>query len=149
MIAKQAMEHDVAELCELYAVSTSGYYAWARHTPGKRQQNDEELGRRIQAIYSDSRKTYGRPRVMKALRKAGVRCGKNRVARLMRQNGLKGAQKARFRPRTTDSRHMTCRSVRTDSQHSHRLSVSTMSGSVTSRTFQPWKAGCIWRPSWT
>jgi putative transposase len=48
---------------------------------------------------------YGSPRVRLDLRELGHRCGKNRVARLMRESGLRARQKRRFRPRTTDSRH--------------------------------------------
>ena len=52
-----------------------------------------------------SRKTYGSPRIMHALRRSGWRCGKNRIARLMRSRGLRARQKRRFRPKTTQSDH--------------------------------------------
>ena len=105
MIKALATDYDVAEMCELYDVSTSGYYAWVGRTPSKRDQVDEDLAKRIQEAYKASRKTYGSPRVLKDLRKKGIRCSRKRVARIMRQNGLQGVQKARYRPRTTDSRH--------------------------------------------
>lgn len=106
MIAEQAAAgHSVKELCGLYEVSASGYYTWCEREPGKRTVADHALTEQIQRVHAFSRRTYGSPRVTKALRKQGLTCGKNRVARLMRQNGLKGAQKARFRPRTTDSHH--------------------------------------------
>ena len=105
MIKALATDYDVAEMCELYDVSTSGYYAWVGRTPSKRDQVDEDLAKRIQESYKASRKTYGSPRVLKDLRKKGIRCSRKRVARIMRQNGLQGVQKARYRPRTTDSRH--------------------------------------------
>lgn len=57
-----------------------------------------------------SRKTYGSPRMTHALRACGIHCGKNRVARLMKSMGLRGVQKGRFRPRTTQSRHGDTRS---------------------------------------
>jgi transposase InsO family protein len=105
MIKALATDYDVAEMCELYDVSTSGYYAWVGRTPSKRDVAEEDLARRIQASYEASRKTYGSPRVVKDLRKKGVRCSRKRIARIMRQNGLQGVQKARYKPRTTDSRH--------------------------------------------
>jgi putative transposase len=105
MIQTLATEYDVTELCELYSVSTSGYYDWTGRKPSKRDLADEDLARRIQETHAASRKTYGSPRVAKDLRKKGVRCSRKRVARIMRQNGLQGVQKARFKPRTTDSRH--------------------------------------------
>ena len=106
MIRKQATAgHSVQELCGLFEVSASGYYAWAGKKPGKRAVADQALGEQIQEIHAANRKVYGSPRIVKALHRKGVKCGKKRVARLMKQKGLHGAQKARFRPRTTDSRH--------------------------------------------
>ena len=95
----------MAETCDLLEVSASGFYAWRRREPGPRAQADRQIGERIAAIHAASRKTYGYPRVTRALRKEGVRCGRKRVARLMRLRGLCGSRKARFRPRTTDSDH--------------------------------------------
>jgi len=93
------------ELCALFGVSSSGYYAWRNRKPGKRAEANLELARKIRQVHQASRKTYGSSRITPALRAQGIRCGRKRVARLMRENGLRGAQKARFRPRTTDSRH--------------------------------------------
>ena len=105
MIKSLATTHEVAALCKLFEVSTSGYYAWARRKPGKRQVSDLSLAEHIEQVHASSRKTYGSPRITKTLRRRGLKCGKKRVARIMKQKGLRGAQKARFRPRTTDSRH--------------------------------------------
>lgn len=106
MIREQATAgHSVQELCDLFKVSTSGYYAWRDRKPGKRAVSDQALGGQIQEVHAGSRKVYGSPRIVKALRKQGVKCSRKRVARLMKQKGIHGAQKARFRPRTTDSRH--------------------------------------------
>ena len=105
MIKDLATTHEVADVCELLEVSTSGYYAWVGRKPGKRQMANQALAEQIQHEHAVSRKTYGSPRILKMLRRKGVKCGRKRVARLMKQKGLKGAQKARFRPRTTDSRH--------------------------------------------
>jgi transposase InsO family protein len=52
-----------------------------------------------------SRHTYGGPRIRRDPADRGQRCGKNRIARLMRESGLRPGQKRRFRPRTTESRH--------------------------------------------
>jgi putative transposase len=57
----------------------------------------------IKPIFERSRQTYGSPRLCAALRAQGERCGKNRINRLLRQNGLQVRQKRRFRPRTTRS----------------------------------------------
>ena len=54
------------------------------------------LGEQIKAIYRQSRGTYGSPRITEALRDRGIRCSRKRAARIMRQKGLRGVQKARF-----------------------------------------------------
>jgi putative transposase len=105
MIQSLATDYEVNELCELYGVSTSGYYAWANRKPGKRALANQDLTNRIKASHTASRQTYGSPRITKELRKAGVRCTRKRVARIMCQTGLQGVQKGRYKPRTTDSRH--------------------------------------------
>lgn len=105
MIRKLATEYSVSEACSLLEVSCSGYYAWKDRAPCRRDRENEQLMKHIKGIHEASRKTYGIPRVFRSLRDNGIRCGKNRVARIMRENGIQGMQKARFRPRTTDSRH--------------------------------------------
>ena len=64
----------------------------------------------IAQSFEQSRNTYGSPRVRLDLRELGQRCCKNRVARLMRESGLRARR--HFRPRTTDSRHNTSRPSR-------------------------------------
>lgn len=94
-------------LCDAFEVSSSGYYGWAsrRHNPGPRQHQDQQLKEDIRRIHGESRKTYGSPRVQIKLREAGRRHGRNRIARLMREQELCGRQKKRYRVQTTDSRH--------------------------------------------
>jgi putative transposase len=105
MIERLATEHGTRELCELLEVSSSGYYAWSRRGSSAREKADRMLGEQIEAIHKESRGTYGSPRITEVVRARGTRCSRKRVARIMRQKGLRGVQKARFRPQTTDSRH--------------------------------------------
>jgi transposase InsO family protein len=100
-----ATAYRVHELCEVFEVSRSGYYAWRNGGRAKRAKANAELTDQIRTVHRESRATYGSPRVTKDLQVRGIRCGHNRVARIMAQAGLRGMQKARFRPRTTDSRH--------------------------------------------
>jgi transposase InsO family protein len=86
-------------------VSRSGYYAWESREPSLRQRDNEALLRQIREVHSQSRRLYGSPRVVAELRKQGVRCGKNRVARIMREHVIRGEVKRRRFRRTTDSRH--------------------------------------------
>ncbi len=96
--------YKIAWLCEALMVSRSGYYDWQRRrqSPGPRQRENRQLRERIRAIFAESRRTYGSPRIAWVLR--GV-ASRNRVARLMRQERLWARQRSKYRPMTTDSRH--------------------------------------------
>ena len=100
-------DHSILTLCLHLEVSPSGYYAWQqrRACPGPRTAQDQTLAREIKQIHVRSRQTYGSPRVEDALRKKGRCHGRNRIARLMKEQGLHGRQKARYRVQTTDSNH--------------------------------------------
>lgn len=98
-------QYQVEELAQTLEVSSSGFYAHQHKARGVRAQQDQMLVQQIKPLFEQSRRTYGSPRITVALRRAGHRCGKNRVARLMRQNHLKARQKRRFVPRTTQSDH--------------------------------------------
>jgi transposase InsO family protein len=100
-------EHPILSLCLHLEVSPSAYYAWQkrRDCPGPRALQDRALAQEIDQIHTRSRQTYGSPRVVEELRQKGQRHGRNRIARLMKQVGLCGRQKRRYRLQTTDSNH--------------------------------------------
>jgi putative transposase len=100
-------QHSIQTLCASLSVSASGYYDWRSRltAPGRRARQTQELTQKIKTIHTTSRQTYGSPRIMMELRKAGARHGRNRIARIMLQEGLCGRQKARYRVQTTDSNH--------------------------------------------
>jgi transposase InsO family protein len=98
-------EYQVEELAQALEVTSSGFYAHQHKPQGARRQQDRRLVEQIKPIFQESRRTYGSPRIQAVLRREGQRCGKNRIARLMRDNGLKARQKRRFVPRTTQSNH--------------------------------------------
>ena len=100
--AEKEQRRNVAKACELLEVSTSAFYDWHRHTPTMRQLADEQLAERVQALFDQSRGTYGWPRVHRALRNEGVHVSRKRVARIMREKGLVGRCKRRS-TRTTIS----------------------------------------------
>jgi putative transposase len=93
------------QLLATLEVSKSGWHAHRHKAQGRRRQKDQELIKMIRPIFEQSRHTYGSPRLCAALRAQGECCGKNRMARLMRQSGLRPRQKRRFRPQTTQSKH--------------------------------------------
>lgn len=110
----------VALMCRALEVSRSGFYAAQQRAKSARDRRDEELRTQIRVIHQASRRTYGSPRVHAELQAQGERCGRKRVARLMRQEGLRVKVRPRLRPKTTDSRH------------THRVA-----GNVLNRRFAP------------
>ena len=103
---KMSDQHSLPTLAQALEVSQSGFHAHQRKDQGARRQEDRRISRAIVPIFAASRQTYGCPRGTAALRAQGVRCGKNRVARLMREHRLRPKQKRqRWRPTTTQSDH--------------------------------------------
>jgi transposase InsO family protein len=101
--AKKAC-YPVALLCRHLGVSRSGYYAWAQRPESERDKSDRALSVEVLAVHQESRSRYGSPRVHAELRARGQRVARKRVARLMRQQGLRARPRRRF-VRTTDSAH--------------------------------------------
>ena len=86
----------VAVACRVLRVSTSGYYEWRGRPPSPHALADEALSAQIKEIHAFSRGTYGVPRVHAELRLGrGLRCGRKRVARLMRAERLRGVYRRR------------------------------------------------------
>ena len=101
--AKRA-DVSVATACSVLGVSVSGFYAWKNRRASPRQYRDMILLAHIRAEFATSHETYGSPRMHAELKTSGLAIGRHRVARLMRENGLKARQKTRFK-KTTDSDH--------------------------------------------
>ena len=81
----------VAVTCRVLKVSRTSYYDWATRPPSARSTVDAALAETIATVHADSRGTYGSPRVHAELRLGlGIRCGRKRVARIMRTVGLRG-----------------------------------------------------------
>lgn len=91
-------------MCERLGVSPSGFYAWRKRLPSTRAKKDEQLRVAIKASFDESRKTYGSPRVLEDLREHGEKVGRNRVIRLMQEDGLVARARKRFKC-TTMSDH--------------------------------------------
>jgi putative transposase len=100
-----ASVYNICELCRALGVSRSGYYAWQGRGPGPRAQQNQLLRSKLKELFDGNRRVYGSPRLTVSLRKEGLRCSRNRVARHMRALGLRARQKKAFKPRTTDSHH--------------------------------------------
>lgn len=101
-IAEEAAQFPVSLLCRVLGVTRGGYYAWKSRPPSQRARADAELSDRIARIHDQVFGIYGAPRIHAELALAhGIRVGRKRVARLMRERGLFGAAGRRGGPRTT------------------------------------------------
>jgi len=76
-------------MCRLYGVTRAGYYQWRSRERSERERRNEALLGRIRRVHEQSRGIYGSPRVHRALRSQGVGASENRVARVMRAEGIK------------------------------------------------------------
>jgi transposase InsO family protein len=97
--------HPIKRMCEVLRLSRSGYYAWKNRQSSIRWKENEELLSRIRVIHEQSRRLYGSPRIRAELIAQGFRCGKNRVARIMKEHAVRAEVKKRRFRRTTDSSH--------------------------------------------
>jgi len=116
----------VAALCRLLRVTRQGYYAFAKRPPSARVARERELQERLRKLHVESRGTYGSPRLVAALRRAGQRVGKRRVERALRNMGLQARGRRRWR-------------VTTRSNPTHPVAENTLARDFTaSRPNQRW-----------
>jgi putative transposase len=102
LIEAEKAEHSISRLCKVLGVTRQGFYAWRRRGPSLRRLGDDGLKRLIVQIYDGSHQTYGAVRVNDELREEHqVHVGRKRVARLMRELGLRGVSRRGKKPRTT------------------------------------------------
>ena len=87
----------VSALCKVLSVSRSGYYGWRERPPSERALEDERLLGLIRQVHADSRENYGERKTWEVLRGQGESCGRHRVARLRRLDGLTAKRVRRFR----------------------------------------------------
>jgi len=101
-------EHDrrypIRLMCRALAVSPAGYYAWRVRPESRRSAANRALLLEIRMIHQASRQTYGSPSIWDALMRRGQRVGEHRVARLMRQAGIRAKTVKKWRP-PTQSQH--------------------------------------------
>jgi putative transposase len=97
-------EFPVSQMCKVLDVSPSGYYAWRGRPVSEREMANRELTDKIKVAFKESGETYGSPRIYQVMRKLGLICSQNRVARLMREEGLRAKQSRRLRATTKRSK---------------------------------------------
>jgi putative transposase len=104
-IDSEKAAHSVVKLCRHLGVSRAGYYEWKRRQPSRREIEDRRLLVQVEAIHRRKKRRYGSPRMHRELLARGEKVGRARVARLMRENGIRAQRKRPFRMMTTDSNH--------------------------------------------
>ena len=97
-------EFRLAPMCRVLQVSRSGFYAWQRRKPSMRTQANQRLVERMRVLHPQMREAYGARRMWWLLIRLGERCGRHRVARLRRENGIVAKRRQRF-VRTVQARH--------------------------------------------
>ena len=103
-IAAKRAEHRVSILCRCLGVTRSGFYAWRRRPESTHAGTDRRLRVLVRASFDTSRRRYGSPRIHADLVDQDVHVSRKRVARVMREEGLKARARTRFK-HTTDSDH--------------------------------------------
>jgi putative transposase len=103
-IKKYRSAFRVVKMCQVLEVSRSSYYNWLKRLPSIHQKEDNILVEKMRRIHKESYKTYGIRRIKAKLNKEGIPCCKNRIARLMRENGIFSRLRRKYKA-TTNSNH--------------------------------------------
>jgi len=98
------LEFSVEKMCRIFKVSKSGFYAARNYIPSNRDNENRALLFEIRRIHEQSKASYGSPRITDELKSRGFKASKPRVARLMKQNGIRAVHAKKFVV-TTDSKH--------------------------------------------
>lgn len=103
-IETQRSEFRLKKMCQVLKVSRSGYYKWQKREKSPSLIRNEELLEKIKKIHEENEGIYGSPKITNELKKQGFKCSKNRVAQIMRKNGIISKVKKKFKI-TTNSEH--------------------------------------------
>jgi len=103
-IEQQRGSYALEALCEALGVSPSGFATWKHGGGCQKRLTDTQLLTLIRAIHAESKGAYGSPRIWREIKDRGLPASRERVARLMKENGIRAKHKRRYKA-TTDSRH--------------------------------------------
>lgn len=147
-ISAHGSTYSIRLLCAVLGVARSWFQDWQAGAQTRTAENlaEADLIGQIRDIFQDSGERYGAPRVHAELRAHGVRIARKRVARLMRENGLRPLRRKKRPPITAGT---ATASPRTCSSAPSRRIARIRSGSQILRMSPRTRAGCTWRPSRT
>ncbi|MBK8986220.1 MAG: IS3 family transposase [Chloroflexi bacterium] len=103
-VERHRSEFEVSLMCDLLQISRSGYYDWRTRPISQREMANQHLLDKIKAAYEANRGCYGSPRIYHEI-KDEIPCSVNRVARLMRQHGIRGKQSKRYKTTTQQNKN--------------------------------------------
>ena len=103
-IEDNRLEFEIGRMCTVLAVSRSGYYDWRARAPSKRAQDNALLDTQVASLHSAHHARYGRPRIMRELKRQGIRVSSERVRNSLNRQGLRALYRRPYR-NTTDSNH--------------------------------------------
>jgi len=103
-IEKHRDQFHVTRMCRQLGVSRTGFCQWSTRAPSDRSMANAVLDAQVAAIHARSKRSYGRPRIVRGLRKEGLRVGHERVRKSLERQGLRPLYKRPYRV-TTDSNH--------------------------------------------
>ena len=95
-IREQRLNHSLNILCSMLGVSTSGYYDWLGKPASKTTKDNSRLVTKIRCFHKVSDSIYGSPRIHQDLIVDGESISRQRVARLMRMNGIQSKVAKKF-----------------------------------------------------
>jgi transposase InsO family protein len=94
----------VTRMCRQLEVSRTGFCQWRSRAPSDRSVANATLDAQVAAIHAGSKRSYGRTRIQRGLRKQGIEVGHERVRRSLQRQGLRPVYRRPYRV-TTDSNH--------------------------------------------
>ncbi len=97
-------QFSIQAMCNVLAVSRSGFYAWSTRQESQRKLDDKRILVLIRDVFKSSRDTYGYRRILAALRDMNEICSKHKILRLMRENNIRPKTRRKFKV-TTNSKH--------------------------------------------
>lgn len=125
-IERNRDDYAVSRMCRLLTVSRTGYLQWRHRPPSARAEANARLDAQVAAMHAASKRSYGRPRIVRALREQGLRVGHDRVRRSLQRQALRPVYKRPYRV-TTDSNH-----------------VQPVAPNVLARRFEGWDINRAW-----